>query len=150
MPVASGDNSGLVREKMGLAFSTTAAVKTRAASEYMGYLIECGCKHVIFGHHQIMLDALEAKAIKMKIKHIRIDGSTPSNKREDLIKNFMENDECLVAILSITACGVGLNLTAAGTVVFSELYWVPGVMLQAEDRCHRLGSEFASVVIHYL
>lgn len=55
-----------------------------------------------------------------------------------------------IALLSITACSHGLNLTEAGTVVFAELYWVPGTIVQAEDRAHRIGTEYSSIDIHYL
>ena len=42
-----------------------------------------------------------------------------------------------VALLSLTACGTGLNLTRANVALFAELAWSPGLVLQAEDRIHR-------------
>ena len=42
-----------------------------------------------------------------------------------------------VALLSVTACGTGLNLTQANVAVFAELVWGAGQILQAEDRIHR-------------
>merc|ERR1712176_1197110 len=80
---------------------------------------------------------------------VRIDGSTSAAQRPERVKRFQEMPSVRVALLSITAAGTGLTLTAAHMVVFAELYWVPGQLCQAEDRAHRIGQK-SSVTVQYL
>jgi SNF2 family DNA or RNA helicase len=49
------------------------------------------------------------------------------------VRKFQTNSQVRVAILSMTAEGVGFTLTAASSVLFAELHWTPGVLAQAED-----------------
>ena len=70
--------------------------------------------------------------------HIRIDGNTPVPKRQDYVDKF-QNGEVQVALLSLLAASTGFTLTSTSLMVFGELYFVPGTMLQAEDRIHRIG-----------
>ena len=72
---------------------------------------------------------------------VRIDGKTSQERRPEIVRQFQEDPTIRVAVLSLTACGVGLTLTAASHVIFAELYWVPGIMMQAEDRAHRIGQK---------
>merc|ERR1712080_67939 len=114
----------------------------------MGYLLSNELKFQLFAHH-VMMDRLEQKLKDLSTGYIRIDGKTPQKHRQDSVTRFQEDDKVRVALLSITAAGTGLTLTAASTVVFAELYWVPGQMHQAEDRAHRIGQQ-SSVSVQYL
>ena len=76
---------------------------------------------------------------KRKTSYIRVDGKITLEKRYDAVRKFQTDSECLVAVLALTACCTGITLTAASTVVFAEMTWTPGVMIQAEDRAHRIG-----------
>ncbi|UKJ90023.1 hypothetical protein MACJ_003281 [Theileria orientalis] len=71
-------------------------------------------------------------------------------RQEDKQSSYRQSKTVRVALLSLTTCGVGLNLTSSSTVIFAELYWVPGVLQQAEDRVHRIGTKFSTININYL
>ncbi|KAL8607947.1 hypothetical protein ACOMHN_005502 [Nucella lapillus] len=83
------------------------------------------------------------------VQYIRIDGRTASEQRQALCDRFQASATCRVALLSITAANAGLHLAAAAIVVFAELFWNPGILVQAEDRVHRLGQQ-DSVLVYYL
>nr|VDC71304.1 unnamed protein product [Brassica rapa] len=130
-------------------YTDSAEAKIPAVTDYLGTVLEAGCKFLVFAHHQSMLEALHQFLKKKKVGCIRIDGSTPASSRQALVSDFQGNDEIKAAVLSIRAAGVGITLTAASTVIFAELAWTPGDLIQAEDRAHRIG-QVSSVNIHYL
>lgn len=66
-----------------------------------------------------------------KVNYMRIDGSVTHADRSNNVERFQNDPQLLVALLSITAAGVGITLTAASTVVFAELHWTPALMIQA-------------------
>uniref|UniRef100_A0A8B9M648 SWI/SNF-related matrix-associated actin-dependent regulator of chromatin subfamily A-like protein 1 n=1 Tax=Accipiter nisus TaxID=211598 RepID=A0A8B9M648_9AVES len=138
------------KEALLLFYNRTAEAKIHSVVEYILELLESGNdKFLVFAHHKIMLDAIVAELEKKHIEYIRIDGSTPSAERQFLCQKFQFSEKQVVAVLSLTAANMGLTLSAADLVVFAELFWNPGVLIQAEDRAHRIG-QTSSVNIHYL
>ncbi|XP_052247211.1 SWI/SNF-related matrix-associated actin-dependent regulator of chromatin subfamily A-like protein 1 isoform X2 [Dreissena polymorpha] len=131
-------------------FHKSGFAKMKAIKNYVEELLEGENKFLIFGHHGDILDGIE-EIVKAKIgtQYIRIDGKTSSEQRNVFCQKFQLRDDIRVAILSITACNAGLNLSAANLVVFAELFWNPGILVQAEDRAHRIGQQ-DSVVVQYL
>lgn len=59
--------------------------------------------------------------------------------RQDLIDKFTNDDSIFVFMLSTRAGGMGINLTAASTVILHDIDFNPYNDKQAEDRCHRVG-----------
>ena len=107
--------------------------------EYIETLLEGDQKFLIFAHHTSMLSAISVLLQKKKVHHININGQVLMNKRKALCDEFQENENCRAAVLGIRAAGVGITLTKATVVVFAELWWNSGDLVQAEDRAHRIG-----------
>ena len=72
-------------------------------------------------------------------RYLRLDGQTPVQERQFLIDDFNKDPDIFIFILSTRAGGLGINLTAANTVILHDLHLNPYNDKQAEDRCHRLG-----------
>uniref|UniRef100_A0A8D2J5L7 SWI/SNF-related matrix-associated actin-dependent regulator of chromatin subfamily A-like protein 1 n=1 Tax=Varanus komodoensis TaxID=61221 RepID=A0A8D2J5L7_VARKO len=138
------------KEALILFYNRTAEAKIHCIIEYILELLESGReKFLVFAHHKLILDAITEELEKKHVGYIRIDGSTPSAERQSLCEEFQFTKKHSVGLLSLTAANMGLTLSAADLVVFAELFWNPGVLIQAEDRAHRIG-QTSSVNIHYL
>jgi hypothetical protein len=103
-------------------------------------------KICIFAHHLSVLNSIQELAglsneKDSSSKYIRIDGSTLPKRRQEHINDFQTDPSIRVALLGITAAGVAVTLTACSNVWFAELFWTPAIMVQAEDRCHRIGQQ---------
>ncbi|RCV13837.1 hypothetical protein SETIT_2G378100v2 [Setaria italica] len=96
-------------------------------------------KTIIFAHHLKVLDGIQVFVSENGIKFVRIDGSTLQRERKEAVDSFRLDPEVKVAIIGITAGGVGLNFSSAQNVVFVELPKSASELLQAEDRAHRRG-----------
>lgn len=87
-----------------------------------------------------MLDILEDYMNFRGYKYERLDGQISGNIRQDAIDRFSEPDSDRFAFLLTTrAGGVGINLTAADTVIIFDSDWNPQQDIQAQARCHRIG-----------
>ncbi|KAM8856911.1 SWI/SNF-related matrix-associated actin-dependent regulator of chromatin subfamily A-like protein 1 [Synchiropus picturatus] len=146
------DHHNKMEEKAALLlfYNHTADAKLQAIMEYISDMLECGReKFLVFAHHKLVLDHVTSELVKKNVDHIRIDGTTPSAERQRLCDKFQLSTSTCVAVLSITAANMGLTLHSADLVIFGELFWNPGVLIQAEDRVHRIG-QTNNVNIHYL
>lgn len=105
-------------------------------------------KVVFFAHHQVLIDGVQHGALA-DVPHVRIDGGSSAAARHEAVSRFQRDAGVRAALVGITVGGTALTLTAASVVVFLELYWTPGALLQAEDRVHRIGQTARRVEIEY-
>lgn len=86
-----------------------------------------------------MIDLMEEYLTYRNYKYCRLDGSTKLEDRRDTVHDFQTRPEIFIFLLSTRAGGLGINLTAADTVIFYDSDWNPTIDSQAMDRAHRLG-----------
>ncbi|KAJ3324576.1 ATP-dependent helicase smarcad1 [Boothiomyces sp. JEL0866] len=115
--------------------------KISRLTELLTALKANGDRVLLFSQFVMMLDILELVLGTLNIKFLRLDGSTPSADRIQLIDDYNKNSEITVFLLSTKACGLGINLTSANTVIIYDMDFNPHNDIQAEDRAHRLGQK---------
>ena len=103
----------------------------------------------MFAYHRQVIDAICKYLDSRDEGYIKINGTTGFQDRHDRVQQFQTSGAVRVGVLSITAAGVCLTLTAASTILFAEMYWNPGSLLQAEDRVHRIGQRSAVQVYYF-
>ncbi|XP_028772802.1 chromatin-remodeling ATPase INO80-like [Neltuma alba] len=94
---------------------------------------------LLFAQMTRMLNILEDYMNYRKYRYFRLDGSTSIQDRRDMVRDFQQRNDVFVFLLSTRAGGLGINLTAADTVIFYENDWNPTMDQQAMDRAHRIG-----------
>ncbi|XP_065883636.1 chromatin-remodeling ATPase INO80-like isoform X2 [Dysidea avara] len=98
-----------------------------------------GHRVLIYSQMTRMIDILEEYMQYRHHRYIRLDGSSRISERRDMVDDFQTKSDIFVFLLSTRAGGLGINLTAADTVIFYDSDWNPTVDQQAMDRAHRLG-----------
>jgi len=114
------------------------SAKLSLLMEMLPEMVEEGRKILLFSQFVTMLSIIEEKLQQHKISYSKLTGQT--RKREEAINAFQEG-EAKVFLISLKAGGVGLNLTAADTVIHYDPWWNPAVERQATDRAYRIGQD---------
>jgi len=113
--------------------------KMMVLDRILSKMYQGGHKVLIFSQMTRMLDILQDYMVMRGYQYSRIDGSSPQQEREANIQSFNNRKDVFCFLLSTRAGGLGINLTAADTVIFYDNDWNPQMDLQAQDRCHRIG-----------
>lgn len=99
-------------------------------------MVDAGRSIVVFSQFTSMLALIEGEIVKRGIPYCLLTGE--SEDREAPVRTF-QSGEVRLFLMSLKAGGVGLNLTAADTVVIYDPWWNPAVESQAICRAHRIG-----------
>ena len=105
--------------------------------------VEEGRRILLFSQFTSMLALIEVELKAAKLDYVILTGDTVD--REMPVRSFQAG-EVPIFLISLKAGGVGLNLTAADTVIHYDPWWNPAVENQATDRAHRLGQDKAVFV----
>ncbi len=100
-------------------------------------VLSLGHKVLVFSQFVKQLDIYRRHFTRQNINYAYLDGST--SNRGEVVKEFQENKDLKLFLISIKAGGVGLNLTEADYVFILDPWWNPAVEQQAIDRTHRIG-----------
>ncbi len=105
-------------------------------------MLEEGGAVLLFSQFTSMLALIEAELAGRRMPYVLLTGDTTD--RATPVRQFQAGEVPLF-LISLKAGGVGLNLTAADTVIHYDPWWNPAVEDQATDRAHRIGQDQAGL-----
>jgi len=136
-------------EELTKARHAVALAKIPLACQYILEALEEANQLVIFTWHRDVAYTLRDCLEQSQISCVMATGDMSTEARHESVKAFQAG-LARVFIGTIAAAGTGVTLTAASRVIFLEEAWQPGVVVQAEDRIHRIGQEADSVFAEHL
>jgi superfamily II DNA or RNA helicase len=113
--------------------------KAGLAADYATQLARSAGKVVFFAKHVDVMDVAEEAFARQGMRFSSIRGGQTPSTRQKNIDAFMNDPDVAIAVCSLTAAGVGLNLQVASNIVLAELSWTDAEQTQAIDRSHRIG-----------
>ncbi len=128
----AGENVFTMMRRIGQA-------KAGLAADYAAQLARSAGKVVFFAKHIDVMDVAEEAFAKQGIRYSSIRGDQTPTVRQRNIDAFVNDPEVTIAVCSLTAAGVGINLQVASNIVLAELSWTDAEQTQAIDRSHRIG-----------
>lgn len=129
---SSGENVFAMVRRIGRA-------KAALAADYAAQLARNAGKVVFFAKHIDVMDTASELLAARGIGYASVRGDQTPAVRQRNIDAFVNDPNVAVAVCSLTAAGVGLNLQVASNVVLAELSWTDAEQTQAIDRVHRIG-----------
>jgi SNF2 family DNA or RNA helicase len=125
--------------------SITANPKLDRVEQLVQEALNQNDKVVIFSQWTEMTDLIVKRLNKYGV--VSITGDTKDSDRQEIVNKFQTDPSIKVFVGSMKAVGVGITLTAASTVIFTDEPWTHGAFEQCVDRCHRIGTS-KKVTVH--
>ncbi|KAJ5088591.1 DNA repair and recombination protein [Penicillium angulare] len=125
-------------------FSPSASAKVRVLDQILDSMRNNTTeKIVLVSNYTSTLNLLATLLSSLGLPFLRLDGSTPAQKRQPLVDDFNRQpaDKCFAFLLSAKAGGTGLNLIGASRLILFDVDWNPATDIQAMARIHRDGQK---------
>ena len=122
---------------------TMERAKLELLADLLPALVDEGRRVLVFSQFTEMLSLAAEMLDTLALPNLTLTGQTPPRQRGAVVRQFQAQGDASPAILlaSLKAGGLGLNLTAADTVIHLDPWWNPAVEEQATARAHRIGQD---------
>ncbi len=114
--------------------------KLELLADLLPALVIEGRRVLVFSQFTELLELIAEQLQALKLPFLSLTGKTPPPARASVVQRF-QAQEVPVLLISLKAGGLGLNLTAADTVIHMDPWWNPAVEEQATARAHRIGQD---------